>query len=206
MEYTNIIIPKAVENCQLPDPELRNYYVDLENRIFWLDEEVTPFLLELVKYIVRWNADDERMQVPVEDRKPIRIYFFSPGGDLDINYALIDTIKMSKTPIIGINIGQCASAAAYIFLSCHKRYMLPHAYFIFHQGSGTISGTFEQICAQMEDYQNQVEELSGFMLEHTDYSEEEVANKIVGEWYVRKDEALEKGICHELINDISVMI
>ena len=56
--------------------------------------------------------------------------------------------------------------------------MLPHAYFIFHQGSGTISGTFEQICAQMEDYQNQVEELSGFMLEHTDYSEEEVANKL----------------------------
>ena len=71
---------------------------------------------------------------------------------VDINYALIDTIKMSKTPIIGINIGQCASAAAYIFLSCHKRYMLPHAYFILHQGSGTLSGTFEQICAQMEDY------------------------------------------------------
>ena len=97
MEYTNIIIPKAVENCQLPDPELRNYYVDLENRIFWLDEEVTPFLLELVKYIVRWNADDEKWNTPVEERKPIRIFFFSPGGDLDINYALIDTIKMSKT-------------------------------------------------------------------------------------------------------------
>lgn len=203
MEYANIIIPKAVENCQLPDPELRNFYVDLEHRIFWLDEEVTPYLLELIKYIVRWNAEDSA--TPIDKRQPIRIYFFSPGGDLDINYALIDTIKMSKTPIIGINIGQCASAAAYIFLSCHKRYMLPHAYFIFHQGSGTISGTFEQICAQMEDYQNQVEELSGFMLEHTTYSEEEVANKIVGEWYVRKDEAIEKGIAHKVINDISIL-
>ena len=30
----------------------------------------------------------------------------------------------------------------------------------------------------MEDYQNQVEELSGFMLEHTDYSDEEVALQI----------------------------
>lgn len=203
MEYANIIIPKAVENCQLPDPELRNFYVDLEHRIFWLDEEVTPYLLELIKYIVRWNAEDSA--TPIDKRQPIRIYFFSPGGDLDINYALIDTIKMSKTPIIGINIGQCASAAAYIFLSCHKRYMLPHAYFIFHQGSGTISGTFEQICAQMEDYQNQVEELSGFMLEHTTYSEEEVANKIVGEWYVRKDEAIEKGVAHKVINDISML-
>lgn len=203
MEGMNIIIPKAIENCQLPDPELRNYYVDLEHRTFWLDEEVTPYLLELIKYIVRWNAEDAA--TPVEARQPIRIYFFSPGGDLDINYALIDAIKLSKTPVIGINIGQCASAAAYIFLSCHKRYMLPHAYFILHQGSGTLSGTFEQICAQMEDYQQQVEELASFVLEHTTYSEEAVAEKIVGEWYIRKDEALQNGVVHGVITDISML-
>ncbi len=203
MEGMNIIIPKAIENCQLPDPELRNYYVDLEHRTFWLDEEVTPYLLELIKYIVRWNAED--MCTPVDKRLPIRIFFFSPGGDLDINYALIDTIKMSTTPVIGINIGQCASAAAYIFLSCHKRYMLPHAYFILHQGSGTLSGTFEQICAQMEDYQQQVEELATFVLAHTNYTEEAVAEKIVGEWYIRKDEALENGVVHGVVTDISML-
>lgn len=203
MESMNIILPKEVANMQLPDPELRNFYVDLEHRTFWLDEEVTPYLLELVKYIVRWNAEDSC--TPIERRKPIRIYFFSPGGDLDINYALIDTIKMSKTPIIGINIGQCASAAAYIFLSCHKRYMLPHAYFILHQGSGTLSGTFEQICAQMEDYQKQVEELASFVLEHTTYTEEAVAEKIVGEWYIRKDEALENGVVHDIVTDVSML-
>lgn len=205
MECANIIIPKEIANQQLPDPELRNYYVDLENRIFWLDEEVTPYLLELIKYIIRWNAEDEKWNVPVEDRLPIRIFFFSPGGDLDINYSLIDTIKMSKTPIIGINIGQCASAAAYIFLSCHKRYMLPHAYFILHQGSGTLSGTFEQICAQMRDYQEQVEELASFVLEHTSYTEEAVDEKIVGEWYIRKDEALENGVVHGIVDNISML-
>lgn len=203
MESMNIILPKEAANLQLPDPELRNFYVDLEHRIFWLNEEVTPYLLELVKYIVRWNAEDAR--IPVAKRIPIRIFFFSPGGDLDINYALIDTIKLSKTPIIGINIGQCASAAAYIFLSCHKRYMLPHAYFILHQGSGTLSGTFEQICAQMEDYQQQVEELASFVLEHTNYTEEAVAEKIVGEWYIRKDEALENGVVHDIITDVSML-
>lgn len=205
MECANIIIPKEIANQQLPDPELRNYYVDLENRIFWLDEEVTPYLLELIKYIIRWNAEDEKWNVPVEDRLPIRIFFFSPGGDLDINYSLIDTIKMSKTPVIGINIGQCASAAAYIFLSCHKRYMLPHAYFILHQGSGTLSGTFEQICAQMRDYQEQVEELASFVLEHTSYTEEAVDEKIVGEWYIRKDEALENGVVHGIVDNISML-
>ena len=203
MESMNIILPKEVANMQLPDPQLRNFYADLSNRSFWIDDEINEYLLELIKYIVQWTKADAK--ISVAERKPIKLFFFSPGGSLDVNYSLIDTIKMSKTPIIGINMGQCASAAAYIYLSCHKRFMLPHSYFIFHQGSGTISGTYEQICAQMLDYQNQVEELSEFMLEHTTYTKEEIANKIDGEWYVRKDEAVEKGIAHEVINDISML-
>ena len=203
MESMNIILPKEVANMQLPDPQLRNFYADLSNRSFWIDDEINEYLLELIKYIVQWNKEDAK--ILVAKRKPIKLFFFSPGGSLDVNYSLIDTIKMSKTPIIGINMGQCASAAAYIYLSCHKRFMLPHSYFIFHQGSGTISGTYEQICAQMLDYQNQVEELSEFMLEHTTYTKEEIANKIDGEWYVRKDEAVEKGIAHEVINNISML-
>lgn len=203
METVNIVLPKQIENQLLPDPQLREFYVDLENRKFWIDDEVNQCLLELIKYIIYWNNEDEGVEV--KDRKPIKLFFFSPGGDLDVNYSLIDTIKLSQTPIIGINVGQCASAAAYIYLSCHVRYMMPHAYFLFHQGSGTLSGTFEQICAQMEDYQNQVAELSEFMLAHTNYSLEEIANKIVGEWYVRKDEAIEKGVAHKVIDNISML-
>jgi hypothetical protein len=55
----------------------------------------------------------------------------------------------------------------------------------------------------MEDYQQQVEELATFVLEHTTYSEEAVSEKIVGEWYIRKDEALENGVVHGVITDVS---
>ena len=41
MENMNIIIPKAIDNLQLPDPELRNFYVDLDHRAFWVDDEIT---------------------------------------------------------------------------------------------------------------------------------------------------------------------
>ena len=121
LENVNVIIPRGLENLQLPDSDLLNYYIDLDKRQFWVDSEIDNYSLELVKYILRWNEEDKML--PPEQRKPIRIFFFSPGGDLDVNYALIDTISMSKTPIIGINVGQCASAAAFIYLSCHKRYM-----------------------------------------------------------------------------------
>lgn len=199
-----IIIPRGVENLQLPDDSLLNFYEGLERRVFWVNDEINVYSLNLIHYIMKWNQED--LGIPVEKRKPIKLLFFSPGGDIDANYAIIDTIKLSKTPIVGINIGQCASAAAFIFLSCHQRYMLSHSYFLFHQGSGQLSGTFAEIYAQMEDYQAQVEELASFMAKHTLYTEEEIAEKIVNEWYIRKDEAIEKGVCQKVIDNIDELV
>lgn len=199
-----IIIPRGVENLQLPDDSLLNFYEGLEHRVFWVNDEINVYSLNLIHYIMKWNQED--LGIPVEKRKPIKLLFFSPGGDIDANYAIIDTIKLSKTPIVGINIGQCASAAAFIFLSCHQRYMLSHSYFLFHQGSGQLSGTFAEIYAQMEDYQAQVEELASFMAKHTLYTEEEIAEKIVNEWYIRKDEAIEKGVCQKVIDNIDELV
>jgi ATP-dependent Clp protease, protease subunit len=199
-----IIIPRGVENLQLPDDSLLNFYEGLEHRVFWINDEINVYSLNLIHYIMKWNQED--LGIPVEKRKPIKLLFFSPGGDIDANYAIIDTIKLSKTPIVGVNIGQCASAAAFIFLSCHQRYMLSHSYFLFHQGSGQLSGTFAEIYAQMEDYQAQVEELASFMAKHTLYTEEEIAEKIVNEWYIRKDEAIEKGVCQKVIDNIDELV
>lgn len=200
MDQLQVVIPKAVENLALPDDSLLNFYEDLEERIFWVTDEINTFSLNLIHYILKWNKED--IKTPVENRKPIKLLFFSPGGDIDVNYALIDAIKMSKTPVVGVNLGQCASAAAYIFLSCHKRLMMPHSYFLFHQGSGVISGTYGEICAQMEDYHNQVTELANFMMSHTNYTEEEIMEKIVGEWYVRQEEAVIKGVVDEIVTDL----
>ena len=32
-------IPESTANMQLPDPNLRDYYRDEQDRIFWLDEK-----------------------------------------------------------------------------------------------------------------------------------------------------------------------
>ena len=206
MDNITLHIPQPLENMNLPNPELLTYYSDLEKRIIWLEEEVTEYTLEFVRKIIEWNREDEMNGLEPKDRKPIKIFFFSPGGDLDVNYALIDTIRLSKTPVYGINIGRCCSAAAYIYLSCHHRYMMNHSYFVFHQGSSQLSGSYNEVVAIMNDYQGQVAELSNLMKERTLYTEEEIMDNIVTEWYVRKEEALEKGVCHEIINDISVLL
>ena len=203
MDNIVVSIPERA-NATIPDPSLLWYYEDLEDRVYQLVGEVDEGLLDFSRHVIRWNREDKGK--PVEERKPIKLFFFSPGGSLDINYSVIDIIRLSKTPIIGINMGVCCSAAAYIYLACHKRYMLPHSYFVFHQGSSQMSGTYGEVVAIMTDYQNQIAELSSFMEERTTYTSEEITDNIVTEWYVREEEALEKGVCHEIIEDIEVLL
>jgi ATP-dependent protease ClpP protease subunit len=204
MAGIEITIPNQLENLQLPSPELLSYYQDLGERIIWLDDEVNEYTLDIAKKIIDWNRADKKK--PIEKRKPIKIMFFSPGGALDVNNTLIDIITLSETPVWGINMGRCCSAAAYIFLSCHKRFMLPKSYFLYHQGSGAFSGTYGEVCAQMEDYQASIGELMEFMLKHTKYTKEELAEKIVGEWYIYPTEAVAKGICDEVVTSISTLL
>ena len=93
MESIMVHIPQPLENLTLPNPELLTYYKDLEKRVVWIEEEITDQTLEIVRKIIEWNAEDEGLDA--KDRRPIRLFFFSPGGDLDVNYALIDTIRMT---------------------------------------------------------------------------------------------------------------
>ena len=61
---------------------------------------------------------------------------------------------------------------------------------------------FKQIIASIEDYQAQVEELSSLIKERTLYTDEEIAQSIIGEWYVHQEEALEKGVVQSVIENI----
>lgn len=201
MEDTILINIPENANLKLPAPELITYYNGLNNREFWIEGEITEETLELARLILAWNKED--IGIEPAARKPIKIFFNSPGGALDVAYSLYDIIRMSKTPVIGINIGYCASAAAYIFIACHQRKMIKHGYFIFHQGSMSgLSGEYKQIIASIEDYQSQVEELSSLIKERTLYTEEEVAKNIINEWYIRQEEALEKGVIQSVISTV----
>ena len=202
LDYTmlDIAIPKSVENLQLPDAALITYYKNLENRILWLDSEVDDYFLEYGKYILQWNQEDAGK--PVEERKPIRLLFFSPGGSLDINNAMIDIIKQSKTKVVGINMGIAQSAGAFIYLACHERLTMPKAGFLLHRGSGNFGGTYDEIICQVMEYQRQMEELEKYVLSNTNIDEETFADNFGTEWYIAAKDAVDFGIAHKIITDI----
>lgn len=198
-----VIIPGGVDNLTLPDPDLLNQYIDLDNRVIWIDDEINTFTLNVIQYIIYWNRADEN--VPIEERKPIKILFFTQGGMLDIYNSVADVIELSKTPVYGINMGVCASAGAFIFLSCHKRFMLPNAYFLFHKGSIGFSGNATDVLSLIEDYQEQLELLVQSVVAKTDFTEEEMAEKIMSDFYVRAPLALEKKVVDKVVDNIDML-
>ena len=195
---------QAGANLQLADPSLVNYYADLENRVYWLNDEISCYTFDLVQYITRWNREDKGL--PIEKRRPIRIIIDCGGGSLSVSETLSNLIKMSKTPIYGIALGFVASGASVIYLSCHKKFALPNTVFVLHKGSCSgVSGTYDEIVSFARDYEKQIETLMTFYIEHTKYTEEEIEENIQTDWYIRMDEATEKGLVDEIITDIDIL-
>ena len=199
LSYLNIAIPKDAENLQLPDPTLLQFYKNYENRILWIDDEITEYTLEFAKMIMQWNIDDDKAGIKQEDRKPIKIVFFSPGGDLEVNNFLVDTITLSKTPVIGVNAGMAASSGCFIYLSCHKRYTFPTAEFLIHQGAGTFSGTYDIVVSAIMNYQRQIEELGKFVLSRTKIPEDVFSENFTTDWYLSAKEAVEYGVADKIV-------
>ena len=207
MDGTEFIIdlPEELFDLRLPNSYNLKYYEDLYNRTIWINDEINGDLTqELIHYIMKWNREDK--DIPEMERKPIRLMFDSPGGDLDAQAAICSVIELSKTPVIGIAIGLVASAASLIYLSCHMRLALKSSYFILHKGSAALSGDFENIMNSIDDYKKEVEKMVSFIIERSNYTKEEVEEHIKKDWYVRAPQALEKGLVDEIITDINALL
>ena len=205
MSEEMILLPNIpdVANLSLADPSLVNFYTDLEHRTYWLNDEINNYTFDLVQYIIKWNREDK--DIPVEQRKPIRIIIDCMGGYLSVSETVANIIKMSKTPVYGIALGYVASGATLIYLSCHKKLALPNTCFILHKGScNDIGGTFDEVQAFMKDYEKQMEVMMKFYQEHTKYTAEEIELRIKTDWYVRLPEASNRGMVDEVITDIDV--
>lgn len=199
-----IQIPASVENMSLPSPELITYYKNLDERILWLDTDVDDLFLEYGRYIIQWNREDKGL--PQESRKPIKLMFFSNGGDLDVNNSMVDIIKMSTTKIIGINMGIAASAGCFMYLACHERLAMPNSTFLIHQGAGEFQGTYDIVISAVMNYQREIEELGKYILENTKIDEETFNDNFATDWYITAKDAIGYGICDRLITSLDDII
>ena len=153
-------------------------------------------------YIRFFNRQDEQDGIPVEERVPIKIYIDSPGGDLIATFTMINSIKMSKTPVWTINIGAAYSGGFFTFIAGHKRFAYPLASFLFHEGSTGTSGDAGKFRNFADFYKKELDNLKKVVLEYTDITEEDYEKHINDDWWFTAEEALEYGICDEITKEL----
>ena len=203
MDNLFVSIPERA-NYSVADPELLFYYEDLNERVWNLVSEVDDSLLDFARHVIRWNREDRG--IPIEERKPIRLYINSPGGDLNIFYTVKDIVEMSKTPIVAVNLGMAYSAAALLFLSCHERYMLKSSKILLHLGSASLGGSYLDLMSAVADYQEQVESFVSAIQEKTTYTPDEIESNIASDWYIDAEDALAHCASTNIIDDIDELL
>ena len=203
-ELMNILIPNQLENLQLPSPELLTYYRNLEDRVIWIDYGVDESILEVSKLIMHFNKEDKN--IPVEQRKPIKLLLYSYGGDGQACFSLLDIIDISKTPVYTINMGVAMSAGLLILLAGHKRFCLKKSTALAHSGSGGAQGTYEQTEAQMKDYKRFVDTMRNYIVERTNIDIKTLNKYKSKEWYLYSEDQIKHGIVNKIIEDIDEII
>lgn len=195
---------KSPANMKLPEPELITYYTLENERKIWIDLSVDAMLLEYERMILRWNMEDKGKDP--SDRKPIWIYLFNYGGSLDIMWSFIDIISASKTPVYTVNMGCCASAAAIIFVSGHKRFMMPMASVMIHKGSAQIAGDGQKVIDQADSYKKELKKMRNFITDHTSIPSRTLSSKQNNDWEIDAEYCLEHGVCDVIVSSLDDVI
>ena len=179
-----IQLPEEITNLMnggcLPSPETMNFYVDEKDRIFFIDFEIDQSLIEIERKILQYNRIDK--DTPVEQRKPIKLFIYSYGGELDAMFSFIDVVALSKTPVWTINAGIAMSAALVMLLSGQKRFALPHSTALIHSGSGGAQGTFEQSKMAMDYYERQVVKMREYIMAHSTIDKKTMTKNKAKDW------------------------
>lgn len=176
------------------------YLRDLKQRKLFISTNICQETVDdAIRHIMQINRED--MGVARENRKPIILYVSSNGGDVDAGFALVDVILSSETPIYIVNQGYQYSMGFLIGLAGHKRFAMPHAKFLMHDGSQFIYNSGAKAQDQMEFNKKQEERIKQYVLSRTKITSEMYDSQMRKEWYMFADEAKALGVTDYIIGE-----
>lgn len=174
------------------------YLRDLQQRKLFLSSDICQLTVDdIIRHIMQYNREDA--DIPAEERKPILLYLTSNGGEVDAGFSLIDVILASKTPVYVINNGYQYSMGLLIGLAGHKRFAMPNAKFLLHDGSQFVYNSGAKARDQMEFNRKMEERIRQYIVMRTNITPELYDSQLRKEWYMFADEAKELGVTDFII-------
>lgn len=173
-----------------------------QNRIIHINYEIDEDIYGLVaRKIHLYNLEDELENVDVDKRIPIKIHIHSIGGSLFDGLTVVNAINSSKTPVYTYAENLVASMAFMLYLAGHKRFARRFNDFMYHDVSYGIDGTATDI-RRGSDHIIKLRDLCDqFIVERTKITKDQLEDVLNQnkDWHFFSDEALELGVCHEII-------
>lgn len=134
---------------------LHEYDIDIKSNHIYLfgiedyqNEEGTEPGIEYVianRFIRNFN-----LLMRVNPVTPIVIHMKTSGGDWAEGMAIYDTIRSCPWAVTILNYTHARSMSSLIFQAANKRVMMPHSYFLFHEGTLSLEGTQKQVYSSIE--------------------------------------------------------
>jgi ATP-dependent Clp protease, protease subunit len=179
-----------------------------------LDDQVATRLLDQRIVVLGTEVDDpianrlcgQLLLLSAEDpRSDISLYINSPGGSVSAGLAIYDTMRLIPSDVSTLAMG-LAGSMGQVLLSAGtpgKRFSLPHAQILMHQGSAGFGGT----AADVEIYAGQLERIGAILLqliaEHTGQPLEVVERDSRRDRWFTAPEALAYGLVDHVVEHVA---
>ncbi|MGI8450410.1 MAG: ClpP family protease [Streptosporangiaceae bacterium] len=136
-----------------------------------------------------------------DPRGDISLYINSPGGSVSAGLAIYDTMRLIPNDVSTLAMGLAGSMAQFLLCAgtAGKRFSLPHAQVLMHQGSAGFGGT----AADIEIYAEQLGRTGATMLrlisEHTGQPLERVEHDSLRDHWFSAAEARAYGLVDHVV-------
>lgn len=175
-----------------------------------LDDQLVTRLLYQRIIVLGSEVDDQvanrlctqLLLLSAEDpRADISLYINSPGGSVSAGLAIYDTMRLIPNDVSTLALGLAGSMAQFLLCAgtSGKRFSLPHAQVLMHQGSAGFGGT----AADIEIYAEQLGRTGATMMrlisEHTGQPLERVEHDSLRDRWFSAGEARDYGIVDHIV-------
>src|SRR5277367_3114169 len=175
-----------------------------------LDDQLISRLLYQRIIVLGTEVDDrvanrlcgQLLLLSAEDpRGDISLYINSPGGSVSAGLAIYDTMRLIPNDVSTLAMGLAGSMAQFLLCAgaAGKRFSLPHAQVLMHQGSAGFGGT----AADIEIYAEQLGRTGATMMrlisEHTGQPLERVEHDSARDRWFSAEEARDYGIVDHIV-------
>ena len=195
------LIPMVVEQDGRYERSFDIYSRLLRERIVFLGQEVEDGIANVITaQLLFLEAEDPD--------KDISLYINSPGGSSYAGMAIYDAMQYVRPDVRTICTGMGMSAAAMILSggASGKRFVLPNAKVMIHQGSGGFRGSPADIQIAAKEILEMTERMAEIIARHTGQPLEQVSKDIDRDYFMTPDEAVAYGLVDEVIQPADVRL